>query len=63
MRNATWVYFFKQDASQEIVGSIKATGIEDAREKIAIIKQLPADEIDRLFVIKQKRRNHGNNLQ
>jgi hypothetical protein len=63
MRNTTWVYFFKSDSTQDIVGSIKATGIEDAREKIAIIKQLPADEIDRLFVIKQKRRNHGNNLQ
>ena len=63
MRNTTWVYFFKSDSTQDIVGSIKATGIEDAREKIAIIKQSPADEIDRLFVIKQKRRNHGNNLQ
>jgi hypothetical protein len=63
MRNTTWVYFFKSDSTQDIVGSVKATGVEDAREKIAIIKQLPADEIDRLFVIKQKRRNHGNNLQ
>jgi hypothetical protein len=63
MRNTTWVYFFKIDSAQEIIGSVTATGVEDAREKIAIIKQLPADEIDRLFVIKQKRRNHGNNLQ
>jgi hypothetical protein len=63
MRNTTWVYFFKSDSTQDIVGSVKATGVEDAREKIAIIKQLPADEIDRLFVIKQKRRTHGNNLQ
>jgi hypothetical protein len=63
MRNITWVYFFKNDSTQEIIGSTKATGIEDAREKIALIKRLSADEIDRLFVIKPKRRNHGNNLQ
>lgn len=62
MRNQIYVYFFKQDANQEIIGSVKATDFEDAREKIAIIKQLPVDEIDRLFVIKQKRRNHGINL-
>jgi hypothetical protein len=63
MRNTTWVYFFKSDSAQEIIGSVTATEIEDAREKIAVIKRLPADEIDRLFVIKPKRRNHGNNLQ
>jgi hypothetical protein len=63
MRNITWVYFFKNDSTQEIIGSTKAAGIEDAREKIALIKRLSADEIDRLFVIKPKRRNHGNNLQ
>jgi len=63
MNNGTWVYFFKGDSTQEIIGSIEATGIEDAREKLAIIKRLPVDEIDRLFVIKLKRRNHGINLQ
>ena len=63
MNNGTWVYFFKGDSTHEIIGSIEATGIEDAREKLAIIKRLPADEIDRLFVIKLKRRNHGINLQ
>jgi hypothetical protein len=63
MRNTTWVYFFKSDSAQEIIGSVTATGIEDAREKIAVIKRLPADEIDRLFVIKPKRRNHGINFQ
>ena len=63
MRNQVYVYFFKQDASQEIIGSVKATGLDDAREKIAIMKRLPADEIDRLFVIKHKRRNNAVNLQ
>lgn len=63
MCNTIWVYFFKSNSTQEIIGSVKATGIEDARKKIAIIKCLPADEIDRLFVIKPKRRSHDNNLQ
>lgn len=63
MRNMIYVYFFKQSTSQEIIGSVTATGINDAREKIAIIKQLPIDEIDRLFVIKQKRRNNAINFQ
>ena len=62
MRNATYVYFFKQDVTQEVIGSVKAINFEDAREKICIIKQLPAEEIDRLFVIKQKRKNHANNF-
>ena len=62
MRNATYVYFFKTDKTQEIIGSVMAYNIEDAREKICIIKQLPAEEIDRLFVIKQKRKNHANNF-
>lgn len=63
MRNAIYVYFFLSDVNQEIIGSVKATDIIDAREKIAIIKQLPVDEIDRLFVIKLKRSKHANNLQ
>lgn len=62
MRNQVYVYFFKQDSSQEIIGSVKADNLDDALEKIAIIKQLPADEIDRLFVIKQQRRNNAINL-
>jgi hypothetical protein len=63
MRNATYVYFFKQDVTEEVIGVVKAINFEEAREKIAIIKQLPIDEIDRLFVIKQTRRNNANNLR
>jgi hypothetical protein len=55
MHNATYVYFFKTDKTQEIIGSVIAYNIEDAREKLCIIKQLPIDDIDRLFVIKQKK--------
>jgi hypothetical protein len=63
MHNMIYVYFFKHDASQEIIGNVKANNLQEAREKIALIKQLPANEIDRLFVIKQKRRNRAINLQ
>ena len=62
MRNVTYVYFFKSDTKQEVIGNVMATDIVDAREKIAIIKQLPTNEIERLFVIKRKRRKHGNDL-
>lgn len=62
MRNATYVYFFKTDTTQEIIGSVTASNTNEAREKICIIKQLPEAEINRLFVIKQKRRNRANNL-
>lgn len=62
MRNVIYVYFFKSDTTQEVIGSVIASDINDAREKICIIKQLPLEEIDQLFVIKQKRRQYGNNL-
>jgi hypothetical protein len=55
MRNATYVYFFKLDLNQEAIGNVMASSINEAREKIAVIKQLPIDDIDRLFVIKQKK--------
>ena len=40
MRNVTYVYFFKSDTTQEVIGSVVASNINDAREKISIIKQL-----------------------
>lgn len=58
-----YVYFFKQDVTQEVIGNVKANSLQEAQEKIAIIKQLSINEIDRLFVIKQKRRNRATNLQ
>ena len=55
MRKATYVYFFKIDTTQEAIGNVTAADINEAREKIALIKQLLVDDIDRLFVIKQKK--------
>ena len=63
MSNVIYVYFFKQDASHEVIGNVLANNLDDAREKIAIIKQLPVVEIDRLFVIKQQRRNNAIDIQ
>jgi hypothetical protein len=55
-----YVYFFKQDVTQEVIGNVKANSLQEAQEKIAIKKQLPANEIDRLFVIKQKKEESCN---
>ncbi len=52
---ATFVYFFKADKQREVIGSVMASNRKDALHKISIIKQLPVDDIDRLFVIKQKK--------
>lgn len=52
---ATFVYFFKADKQQEVIGNVMASNKKEALIKISIIKQLPVDDIDRLFVVKQKR--------
>lgn len=52
---ATFVYFFKADKQQEVIGSIMASDRKEALIKLSIIKQLSVDDIDRLFVIKQKK--------
>ena len=54
-REATFVYFFKADKQQEVIGNVMASNKKEALIKISIIKQLPVYDIDRLFVVKQKR--------
>lgn len=46
-----YVYHYKNDI--EIIGRVMATGLDDARKKISVIKQLTEDLIDELFVIKR----------
>jgi len=46
-----YVYHFKNDI--EIIGRVMATSLYEAREQIAVIKQLTVDLIDDLFVIKR----------
>ena len=58
----TYTYSFKSDLKQEPIGRVKATGLYEAREQIAQIKQLTVSQIDELFVIKQES-DHANKIQ
>lgn len=46
-----YVYSYKQDSSNEILGYIKASSLREAQQKLTIIKHLDIDSIDRLFKI------------
>ncbi len=48
-----YVYSYKNNASNESIGRVKATGLLEARKKIALIKQLDIDAIDELFNIRK----------
>jgi len=48
-----YIYSYKSDASNEPIGRVKATGLFEARKKIAKIKQLDVDSIDQLFNIRK----------
>jgi len=58
----TYVYYFKTDSKQEPIGIVTAHTIEEARDKICIIKQLPIREIEHLFTVKQKKEHDANNI-
>jgi hypothetical protein len=58
----TYTYSFKSDLKQEPIGRVKATGLYEAREQIAQIKQLTVSQIDELFAIKQET-DHANKIQ
>ena len=46
-----YVYSYKQDSSNEILGYIKASSLREAQQKLTIIKHLDIDSIDRVFKI------------
>ena len=48
----TYTYSYKADSKQEPIGRVKATGLYEAREQIAQIKQLTISQLDELFEIK-----------
>ena len=48
-----YIYSYKSDESKEPIGRVKATGLFEARKKIAKIKQLDVDSIDQLFNIRK----------
>jgi len=48
-----YTYSYKSDPIHEVIGSVKAYTIEDALEKISVIKQLPIDDILNLFNVEK----------
>jgi len=48
-----YVYSYKSDASNEPVGRVNATGLFEARRKIALIKQLDVKIVNHLFNIQK----------
>ena len=62
MRNATYVYFFKLDLNQEAIGNVMASSINEAREKIAVIKQYQLMISIGYLLSNKKRGNHENDL-
>lgn len=49
----TYVYFFRNDSSNEPIGRVQATGLLDARRKVSLVKRLDIDLVDNLYIIKK----------
>jgi hypothetical protein len=49
----TYVYFYKSDSTNEIIGRVMATSLDEAREFIKQVKQLSIEDVDKLFEIKE----------
>ena len=49
----TYVYYYKSDSSQEVIGRMLANDLNQARETLAEIKKLSFDNVVNLFEIKQ----------
>jgi len=49
----TYVYFYKSDSTNEIIGRVMATSLYEAREFIKQVKQLSIEDVDKLFEIKE----------
>lgn len=49
----TYVYYYKSDSTNEIIGRVMATSLDEAREFIKQVKQLSIQDIDNLFEIKE----------
>jgi hypothetical protein len=51
--NDNWYSFcYKNDTLQATIGRVQAFSLSEVKEKISIIKKLPVDLIDNLFLIK-----------
>ena len=49
----TYVYYYKSDSTNEIIGRVMATSLDEAREFIKQVKQLSIQDLDNLFEIKE----------
>jgi hypothetical protein len=56
----TFVYYSKTDKKCEPIGRVMATSLSEAREFVALRKQLTVDMIVELFVIKEL--SHENSI-
>jgi hypothetical protein len=53
----TYVYYYKSDSSNEVIGRIDANDLNEAHVTLMEIKRLPYDAVVSLFEIKQVRNN------
>jgi hypothetical protein len=53
----TYVYYYKSDSSQEVIGRFDANNLNEAHDTLVEIKKLPYDAVVSLFEIKQVRNN------
>jgi hypothetical protein len=49
----TYVYFYKSDSTKEPIGRVIAYTINEAVQKIVVIKKLSEESIEKLLVIKK----------
>ena len=49
----TYVYYYKSDSTNEIIGRVMTTSLDEAREFIKQVKQLSIQDLDNLFEIKE----------
>ncbi len=49
----TYTFSYKKDPSNEVVGRVNATSLEDAIEQVSIIKRLNQDIVLELFNIER----------
>ena len=49
----TYVYYFKSNSNQEVIGRVPANNQQEAHDMVASIKRLELDAVVNLFEIKQ----------
>ena len=49
--SAIYIYYYKTDSSREPIGRFNAETMDEALERLSVIKQLSVELVDNLFVI------------